>query len=206
MLLLVIFAALALVLSAIGIHGVLSYAVAQRTREIGIRMALGASPRSVTRLVWGQGARLLSIGLAAGLVLAVVVARSLATLLFGVEPTDLADVRGGARGAADRRGDRDLAAGIRRVAPDTIRYLANPGRVNSVKAPGFTTEASSTACRARRTAGMWTTPERPRRKARHTRSRHRSERAHSRDSRGRAVPSCFHQAGCSRDCDPGDAR
>ena len=88
--LLLIFATLALVLAAIGIHGVLSYAVAQRTREIGIRMALGASPRRVTRLVAGQGATLTLAGLAAGLVLSAVFARSLAGLLFGIEPTDIA--------------------------------------------------------------------------------------------------------------------
>jgi putative ABC transport system permease protein len=88
MLLLMIFAALALILAAIGIHGVLSYAVAQRTREIGIRMALGASPRSVTRLVVGQGATLTAGGLGAGLVLSVAFGRSLAGVLFGVAPTD----------------------------------------------------------------------------------------------------------------------
>jgi putative ABC transport system permease protein len=90
MLLLLIFAALALVLAAIGIHGVLSYAVAQRTREIGIRMALGASSRSVTRLVVGHGATLTVGGLVAGLALGVVFARSLSGLLFGIEPTDVA--------------------------------------------------------------------------------------------------------------------
>ena len=76
--------------SAIGIHGVLSYTVAQRTREIGIRIALGASPGRVTRLVLGQGVRLTAAGLAAGMLLGALFARALAGLLFGIGPTDLA--------------------------------------------------------------------------------------------------------------------
>jgi putative ABC transport system permease protein len=90
MLLLGIFAGLALLLAAIGIHGVLSYDVAQRTREIGIRMALGAPPARVTALVVSQGARLSAIGLVLGVVFGAVFARALAGLLFGVTATDAA--------------------------------------------------------------------------------------------------------------------
>ena len=90
MLLLALFAALALSLAAIGIHGVLSCIVAQRQREIGIRMALGASATRVVRAVVTQGVRLTVIGVVIGLVLAVAFARFIAALLFGVGPTDVA--------------------------------------------------------------------------------------------------------------------
>jgi predicted permease len=88
MLLLVLFAALSLMLAAIGIYGVLNYTVIERTRELGIRLALGASPGSITRLVVEQGARLTAIGLAVGLAAAVAFSRVLAGLLFGVTATD----------------------------------------------------------------------------------------------------------------------
>jgi ABC-type antimicrobial peptide transport system permease subunit len=88
MLLLVVFAVLALTLAAIGIFGVLSYAVSQRTREIGIRMALGAQGRSVVGLVVGQAMTLVAIGLTAGTIAARFLSQTLTTMLFGVDPTD----------------------------------------------------------------------------------------------------------------------
>jgi predicted permease len=83
MILLGIFAALALVLACIGVYGVVAYSVEQRTREIGIRVAVGASPSEVTRLILAKGLRLGLIGLAAGVGLAVVLGHLLQTLLYG---------------------------------------------------------------------------------------------------------------------------
>jgi putative ABC transport system permease protein len=88
MLLLGLFGVLAAVLAAVGVHGVLAYLVAQRTREIGVRMALGATSGRVTHLVVGQGVRLVLIGLAIGFAMALALSRLLAGMLFGVTPTD----------------------------------------------------------------------------------------------------------------------
>jgi len=82
------FAIVAVLLSAIGIYGVLSYLVTQRTREIGVRMALGAQRSNIVRLLLGEGMRLAALGVAIGLVVAVGATRLLARLLFGVLPTD----------------------------------------------------------------------------------------------------------------------
>jgi putative ABC transport system permease protein len=83
-----VFALLALVLASIGIYGVMSYSVAERTREFGVRMALGATPRDIMSLVLGEGLGLTVAGLGLGLAASVAVTRLMASLLFGVSATD----------------------------------------------------------------------------------------------------------------------
>ena len=82
------FALTALLLAALGIYGVIAYAVGERTQEIGVRMALGANPRDVVSMVVGRGLRLVTLGLLVGLVGAVFFARLISAQLYGVRPTD----------------------------------------------------------------------------------------------------------------------
>jgi putative ABC transport system permease protein len=89
LMLLSIFAGIALVLAIVGIYGVMSYSVTQRTHEIGIRMAIGARPRDVFAMILGHGMKLTLIGVVIGLALAFAATRLMGTMLFGVAPTDL---------------------------------------------------------------------------------------------------------------------
>jgi ABC-type antimicrobial peptide transport system permease subunit len=79
---------MALALGIIGIYGVISYVVSRRTHEIGIRMALGARPADILRMVLGQGAELAAVGIVLGLIASYALTRLMVTMLFGVRPTD----------------------------------------------------------------------------------------------------------------------
>jgi putative ABC transport system permease protein len=86
--LLSVFASVALLIASIGIYGVLAYSVSQRTGEIGVRMALGATPRGVLNLIVGEGMRVALIGIGAGLLGGLAVGRAVSSLVFGVPVRD----------------------------------------------------------------------------------------------------------------------
>jgi len=92
--LLSIFGAVAALLAAVGLYGVLAFIVAQRRREIGVRIALGATGRDVIRDVLGQGLRLAGLGVSIGLALALAMTRLMSALLFGTSPTDIVTFAG----------------------------------------------------------------------------------------------------------------
>jgi putative ABC transport system permease protein len=87
-LLLALFSGSALLIATVGIYGVISYSVARRSKEFGLRIALGAQPTNILSLVLKQGVLLTLIGLVAGVTSALLLTRLMATLLFGVQPTD----------------------------------------------------------------------------------------------------------------------
>jgi putative ABC transport system permease protein len=91
-----IFGAIALTLASIGLYGVIAYSVTQRTHEMGIRMALGASPGAILKLIVGQGLAVAVPGIVIGLIGGLILTRLMSGLLFGVSATDLPTYAGGA--------------------------------------------------------------------------------------------------------------
>ena len=131
------FAMVALALAALGLYGVLAYAVRQRSTEIGIRVALGATAAQVRALVFRQAAVVVGVGITAGLAGALVLGRWLEALAFGIAPSDASSPHG-QRDRADRRGYcRRLAAGAagsprRAASGDAGKPLITPINASSL--------------------------------------------------------------------------
>jgi ABC-type antimicrobial peptide transport system permease subunit len=117
------FAMLALVLGAVGVYGVMAHLVTQRTREIGIRIALGAVPREILGLVLSQGVRLAVIGIAVGLLGALAAGRLLTRLLFQTAPTDTATFATTAAALALVAAAASLIPAVRAVRTDPVDAL-----------------------------------------------------------------------------------
>jgi putative ABC transport system permease protein len=120
------FAALAVALAMVGVFGVLAYAVQQRRREFGVRMALGASARDVVSLVAGSAARLIGVGALVGLLLAAGAARGMSAFLFGVRPLDPVAFAGAALLLAVTAGVAALIPAIRASRVDPITAIREP--------------------------------------------------------------------------------
>jgi len=120
---LAIAAAVALLLGAVGLYGVISYIVSQRTREIGVRVALGAQHGDVGRMVLVQGLGLAGIGIGIGLVGAAVLTRLMSALLFGVDPVDLATYAAVAAGVAAVAALASWLPALRATRVDPIEAL-----------------------------------------------------------------------------------
>ena len=135
----VAFAVLALALAAAGLFAVVSYSVGQRRREIGIRLALGASPRAIASMVMAGGFRIVAIGMVAGVLLAWLIASATRSLLYGVSPTRSGDVRRRRRGGRARHRRRHLAPrrarDARRPRPHAAGGVATTGAVPSTSSP-----------------------------------------------------------------------
>jgi putative ABC transport system permease protein len=117
------FALLALALGAVGVYGVMAHLVTQRTREIGIRIALGAVPREILGLVLSQGVRLALLGVAVGLLVALGASHLLTRLLFEIEPTDTATFVATALGLALVAVAASLIPAVRAVRTDPVDAL-----------------------------------------------------------------------------------
>ena len=198
------FGVVAVSLAAIGLYGVLAFIVAQRRREIGVRMALGAQPRDVIADVMGQGLRLAGLGVVVGIGLALAGTRLLRSLLFGTSPTDaitfvavatllVVDRRGGEprpRAAREPCRSADRAAG--RVTSRTHRPRTCPNETTETQSHGVRTR------RTRRLAAARASQERRERKPCHATGL-RSSR--SRDARVAGTPAACDALG-SAACAP----